>query len=305
MLYDETPVSRYYPGKEAASEYREGIYVGYRYFSTAKRPVRFPFGCGLSYTQFEYGNLAVTEQGVSFSVKNTGERDGDEIAQLYVSLPGAKIFRPALELKGFARVSLKAGETKKVQIPFDEYTFRYFNVQSSAWEIEGGTWEILVGASCEDIRLRATWQVRGTGKQNPYAKPVFDCYKACDLMDVSDEAFQALLGRRLSPHTWDRSKLLEENDTVRQLFYARNPIARLAYKILTAKVTKAIENGKPDLNLLFIYNIPFRGMVKMMGGMMTKDMAQDLLFMCNGHGFRGLGRLIRHMIRKPELKKEA
>lgn len=305
VLYDETPVSRYYPGKEAASEYREGIYVGYRYFCTAKRPVRFPFGYGLSYTQFEYGNLAVTEQGVSFSVKNTGERDGDEIAQLYVSLPGAKIFRPALELKGFARVSLKAGETQKIVIPFDEYTFRYFNVQSSAWEIEGGTWEILIAASCEDIRLRATWQVRGTGKQNPYAKPVFDCYKACDLMDVSDEAFQALLGRRLSAHTWDRSKPLEENDTIRQLFYAQNPIARLAYKILTRKVTKAIENGKPDLNLLFIYNVPFRGMAKLMNGMVTADMARDILFMCNGHGFRGLGRLIRHMIRKAELKKEA
>ncbi len=219
--------------------------------------------------------------------------------------PGRRSSGSALELKGFARVSLKAGETQKIVIPFDEYTFRYFNVQSNAFEIEGGTWEILVGASCEDIRLQATWQIKGTGKQNPYAKPVFDCYKACDLMDVSDEAFQALLGRRLSAHSWDRSKPLEENDTIRQLFYAKNPIARLAYKILTRRVTKAIENGKPDLNLLFIYNVPFRGMAKLMNGMVTADMARDILFMCNGHGFRGLGRLIRHMIRKPELKKEA
>ena len=293
ILYGETPVSRYYPGKEAASEYREGLYVGYRYFSTAKRPIRFPFGFGLSYTQFEYGSLAVTERGVSFSVKNVGGRDGDEIAQLYVSLPGAKIFRPVLELKGFSRVSLKAGESQKIEIPFDEYTFRYFNVQSNAWEIEGGTWEILVGASCEDIRLRATWQIRGTGKQNPYAKPAFDCYKTCDLADISDEAFQALLGRRLPAHTWDRSQPLADNDTVRQLCYAKNPIARLAYRLLTRKVVKAIGRGKPDLNLLFIYNIPFRGMAKMMGGMVTADMAQDILLMCNGHGFRGIGRLIR------------
>ena len=293
ILYGETPVSRYYPGKEAASEYREGLYVGYRYFSTAKRPIRFPFGFGLSYTQFEYGSLDVTERGVSFSVKNVGGRDGDEIAQLYVSLPGAKIFRPVLELKGFSRVSLKAGESQKIEIPFDEYTFRYFNVQSNAWEIEGGTWEILVGASCEDIRLRATWQIRGTGKQNPYAKPAFDCYKTCDLADISDEAFQALLGRRLPAHTWDRSQPLADNDTVRQLCYAKNPIARLAYRLLTRKVVKAIGRGKPDLNLLFIYNIPFRGMAKMMGGMVTADMAQDILLMCNGHGFRGIGRLIR------------
>ena len=303
VLYDETPVSRYYPGNEASSEYRESLYVGYRYFSTAKCPVRFPFGFGLSYSRFEYGSLAVTERGVSFTVKNVGERDGDEIAQLYVSLPGAKIFRPTRELKGFARISLKAGESQKIEISFDEYTFRYFNVQSNAWEIEGGTWEILVGASCEDIRLRATWQVRGTGKQNPYAKAVFDCYKTCDLTDVSDESFQALLGRRLPAHTWDRNQPLTFNDTVRQLFYAKNPIARLAYRILTGKVNKAIGWGKPDLNLLFIYNIPFRGMAKMMGGTVTADMAQDILLMCNGHGFRGIGRLIRDYFKRSKASK--
>ncbi len=301
IKYDDTPVSRYYPGEEATSEYREGIYVGYRYFSTAGKPVRFPFGFGLSYTTFEYASLAVSDSGVTFSVTNTGEREGDEIAQLYVSLPGARIFRPAMELKGFARIHLEAGETKKVEIPFDRYTFRYFNVQSNAYEIEGGTWDIMIGASCEDIRLRATWQVRGTGKQNPYANAAFDCYRKCDLMQVPDDAFRALLGRKLPPHTWNRSEPLGPNDTIRQMSYAKNPLARMLCRTMTKKVNRAIENGKPDLNLLFIYNIPFRGMGKMMGGMITAQMAEDLLFACNGHGFRGLGRLIRHYIRKPKL----
>ncbi len=304
LVYEDTPVSRYYPGKEASAEYREGLYVGYRYFSTAGKPVRFPFGFGLSYTAFEYSGLSVTEKGAVFSVANTGSRDGDEIVQLYVSLPGAKIFRPAMELKGFARVSLKAGETAKVEIPFDKYTFRYFNVQSGAFEEEGGTWEIMIGASCEDIRLRATLPVKGTGKQNPYARPVFDCYKNCSLDDVPDEAFQALLGRKPASPVWDRKALLEENDTVRQMSYAKNPLARMLCRILTRKVDRAIANGKPDLNLLFIYNIPFRGMGKMMGGMITADMADDLRFMCNGHGFRGIGRIIRHMARKPKLETE-
>lgn len=304
LAYEDTPVSRYYPGQEATSEYREGIYVGYRYFATARKPVRFPFGFGLSYTHFEYNNLSVSDTGVTFSVTNAGGRDGDEIVQLYVSLPGAKIFRPAIELKGFARISLKAGETQKVTISFDEYTFRYFNVVSNAYESEGGTYELLIGASCEDIRLRTTWQIRGTGKQNPYAGKAFDCYKNCELSDVPDESFQALLGRRIPEHQWNRSAPLSDNDTIRQLSYAKNPLARLAYRVLTKKVNKAIENGKPDLNLLFIYNIPFRGMSKMMGGMVTTDMAQDILFMCNGHGFRGVGRLIHHFLRKPSLGKE-
>ncbi len=302
LQYKDMPVSQYYPGTELTSEYREGIYVGYRYFETAKKPVRFPFGFGLSYTSFEYGSLNVTEVGVSFDVKNTGDRDGSEIAQLYVGLPGAKIFRPAMELKGFARVYLKAGESAKVNIPFDDYTFRYFNVQSGAFEVEGGQYDIMIGASCEDIRLRATLSIKGTGKQNPYAAPAFEPYKNCQLDNIPDTSFQALLARRIPDHTWTKNQPLGMNDTVRQLFYAKNPIARLGYKILTKKVDKAIAQGKPDLNMLFIYNIPFRGMAKMMNGMVTRDMAEDMVLMVNGHWHRGLGRLIRHFFNKPTLE---
>ena len=304
LAYGDTPVSRYYPGEEATSEYREGIYVGYRYFATAKKAVRFPFGFGMSYTRFEYSNLTISEKGVSFTVTNTGSYDGDEIAQMYIALPEAKIFRPAMELKGFARISLKQGETGKIEIPFDAYTFRYFNVQSNRFEEEGGTYEIMIGASSEDIRLRGTWQIRGTGKQNPYANPNLACYKSCDLAEIPDSAFQMLLGRKIPAHTWNKAAPLEENDTIQQLKYARNPLARLIYRILTKKVKKAIDKGKPDLNLLFIYNIPFRGMGKMMGGMVTADMSEDLLLMCNGHGFRGIGRLIGHYFRKPKLVPE-
>ncbi|MBR1584774.1 MAG: glycoside hydrolase family 3 C-terminal domain-containing protein [Clostridia bacterium] len=302
LEYKDMPVSQYYPGNEATSEYREGLYVGYRYFATAQKPVRFPFGFGLSYTRFEYGNLTVNEEGASFDLANVGETDGDEIAQLYVSLPGAKIFRPALELKGFARVSLKAGETKRVTIPFDAYTFRYFNAQSNDWEIEGGDYQILIGASSQDIRLRSTHAVKGTGKQNPYVNPALNCYKTGDVTNVSDDAFAALLGHTIQPKNWDRSKPLSMNDTVRQLCYAKNPVARLAYRVLTKKVNKAIENGKPDLNLLFIYNIPFRGMAKMLNGMVTMDMAKDILLIVNGHFFRGVGRLIHHFFHKPKLE---
>ena len=302
LEYGDMPVSQYYPGKETTSEYREGIYVGYRYFETAQKAVRFPFGFGLSYTSFEYNNLNVSESGVAFDITNTGDRDGSEIAQLYVGLPGAKIFRPAKELKGFVRVYLKAGETARVNIPFDDYSFRYFNVQSNAFEVEGGQYDIMIGASCQDIRLRATLPIKGTGKQNPYAAPAFDCYKKCELDSIPDSSFQALLARRIPDHTWTKNQPLGMNDTIRQLFYAKNPIARLGYKILTKKVDKAIAQGKPDLNMLFIYNMPFRGMGKMMNGMVTMDMAEDMLTMVNGHWHKGLGRLIKHFFNKPSLE---
>ncbi|MBQ7183077.1 MAG: glycoside hydrolase family 3 C-terminal domain-containing protein [Clostridia bacterium] len=305
LEYKDMPVSRYYPGTEATSEYREGLYVGYRYFTTAQKAVRFPFGFGLSYTTFEYSGLTVTDEGVSFDIENTGDRDGDEIAQMYVSLPGAKIFRPRMELKGFARVSLKAGEKKRVTIPFDDYTFRYFNVVSNAFEVEGGLYDILIGASSEDIRVRTTFTVKGTGKQNPYAKSEFDCYRAADVMDVGDDAFGKLLGRKIPAHSWVKAEPLGLNDTVRQMKYAKNPVARLGYKILTGKVEKAIEKGKPDLNLLFIYNIPFRGMAKMMNGMVSMDMAEDITTMVNGHWHKGLFRLLKHFFRRPKMETKA
>ncbi|MER2025523.1 MAG: glycoside hydrolase family 3 C-terminal domain-containing protein, partial [Eubacteriales bacterium] len=128
MVCQDVPSFPYYPAKERNSEYREAIYVGYRYFDTFEKAVRYPFGFGLSYTTFEYSDLKVTDEGAVFTVKNTGEVDGSEVAQLYIGLPDSRILRAKKELKGFTKVFLAAGESGEVTIPFDKYTFRYWNV---------------------------------------------------------------------------------------------------------------------------------------------------------------------------------
>ena len=309
LEYADMPASRYYPGEEATAEYREGLYVGYRYFATAKKPVRFPFGHGLSYTTFAYSDLAVTEKGASFMLKNTGKRDGDEVVQLYVSLPGAKVFRPAMELKGFTRVHLVAGEKREVTIPFDAYTFRYFNVRTGQWEVEPGAYQILIAASSEDIRLRGCISIAGTDApaplngMNPAKAALLDCYRTGDVSNVPDASFAALLGRPIPPHGWDKNAPLTMNDTVRQMVYAKNPLCRLVAKVLGKLIDNALKQGKPDLNLLFIYNIPFRGMAKMMGGMMSMAMAEDICFIANGHFFWGIGRLVKHFFTRPKIAK--
>ena len=117
LRYEDMPVSAYYPGLQYSAEYREGLYVGYRYFETVGREVLFPFGFGLSYTTFEYSDLAVTEQQVSLTLKNTGEMAGAEVVQVYIGCPDGKVFRPAKELKGFAKVYLEPGENRTVTIP--------------------------------------------------------------------------------------------------------------------------------------------------------------------------------------------
>ena len=303
VAYADMPVSKYYPGEEATSEYREGLFVGYRYFTTAQKPVRFPFGHGLSYTTFQYSNLTVDENGATFTLKNTGDRAGDEVVQLYVSLPGSKMIRPAMELKGFARVHLEAGEEKNVTIPFDGYTFRYFNTQTNRFEVEAGVYELLIAASSEDIRLRGSIDIKGTNAPELYVNLPLDCYRKADVHSVPDTAFEALLGRPIPPHKWDRTKELGMNDAIRQMSYAKNPVCRLLAKLLGSMIDGAVKKGKPDLNLLFIYNMPFRGMAKMMGGMVTMAMAEDIRFIANGHFFRGAGRLIKHFFNRPSITK--
>ena len=204
VSYEDTPAFKYYPAKERTSEYREGLYIGYRYFDTAHVPVKYPFGYGLSYTTFEYTDLKVNAEGATFKITNTGKCDGAEIAQLYISLPGAEVFRPEKELKGFAKVFLKAGETKSVNIAFNDMTFRYWNVKDEAWAVEGGIYKVLVGSSSADIRLAADMSVAGVGSGNPYDRKKVPAYYSGDITRVPDGQFETILGRPIPDGSWTR-----------------------------------------------------------------------------------------------------
>ena len=290
MVYEDIPSSAYYPAKERNSDYREAMYVGYRYFDTYKKAVRYPFGFGLSYTTFAYSDLKVTEDGVTFTITNTGSRDGAEIAQLYVGLPGSKILRAAKELKGFTKVFLKAGESKTVTIPFDKYTFRYWNVKKNGWAVEGGTYAISVGSSVEDICLTGTLDVAGDAAPAPYDEAKLAAYREGKLKEIPDEAFAELLGGPIPDGSWTSD--LTENDAICQLVNAKSGLARFVYKQLEKKKQAADAAGKPDLNVLFIYNMPFRAIGKMTGGAVDKKMVDGMVEMVNGHFFGGLGKVI-------------
>ena len=300
MTYEDLPVSHYYPGAQKTSEYRENLFVGYRYTETADCPVTFPFGHGLSYTTFTYDNLKADRDEVTFEITNAGTVDGDEVAQVYVSFPDSKIMRPARELKGFARVSLKAGETRQVTVRLDDKAFRYFNVGTNSWEIESGTYEILVGASVRDIRLKAAVEIQGTDAEIPETAKA-DFLTVGELSGVPDAAFSALIGRDIPESSYGETFSI--NDPLDQLGRAKNPIARLVFRVMDSRRKKSLAAGKPDLNILFMFNMPFRGTAKMTGGMITMKMADAIVFMVNGHWHRGLGRLIGRFFRKMKLSK--
>lgn len=316
MKHEDTPAFSYFPGKERTAEYREGLYIGYRYYDTVKVPVRYPFGYGLSYTTFEYSDIKVQNDRVTFQIENTGEYDGAEIAQLYVGLPESKIFRPLKELKGFSKVFLKAGEKKTVEIPFDDKTFRYWNINTGKWEIEGGTYRIMVGANVEEIRLEDNLEIVGTTEDYPYTREAYPSYYSGKIHEVSDVEFETLLGRKIPEANWGGK--LELNDTVSQMYYAKSGLARIVCRCLTAMKKKSEAKGTPNLNILFIYNIPFRAIAKMTEGMVSMEMAEGMVEIVNGKFFRGVKKVMKEFFknrrenkkyeafleRKPEMSSE-
>lgn len=289
----DNPSYPYFPSRERTAEYREGLYIGYRYYDTAGVPVRYPFGYGLSYTTFTYSDIHADKDSVTFTVTNTGSRDGAEVAQVYVSCRNGRIFRPDKELKGFAKVFLKAGESQTVTVALDDKAFRYFNVKTNRWETETADYEIRVGASAADIRLTACVHVDGTDAPVPYG--ALPSYESGKIGSVSDAEYEALLGRPIPDGHW--SGELTRNDAICQLYYAKSGVARLVCKVMTGLKNRAEAKGKPDLNILFLCNMPFRALGKMSGGMVSDKMVDDIVFLVNGHFWRGLGRIIADFFR--------
>ena len=304
ITYEDTPNCNYFPGRELTAEYRESIFVGYRYYLSTQKPVCFPFGYGLSYTTFQYSDLSVSDQEVTFTLTNTGDRAGAEVAQLYVALPESKIFRAARELKGFAKVFLQPGESRQVTIPLDDKAFRYFNVKTNRWEVESGRYQLMVAASAEDVRLTGEVEVKGTDAPIPYDRDELSCYFSAQVENVPDGQFEALLGRPIPQSKWDRSAPLGMNDSLLQMSYAKGLVARFAAGRLAAIQRSSEAKGAPNLNVLFIHNMPFRGLAKMSNGLASTEMAASVLDICNGHFFRGLGKVIGGFFANGKLRKE-
>ena len=293
LTYADVPSAADFATRRKTVEYREGLYIGYRYFTTAEKAVRFPFGYGMSYTTFAYSDMAADEQGVSLTVTNTGSVAGTEIVQLYVAKKNSELFRPAKELKGFARVTLAPGEKQRITIMLDDKAFRFWNVKANRWEIEGGEYELLVGASVEDIRLCEKISVHGTATVHPYEDRDLDCYYKGDVLHVSDADFEKLLGH---PIPKGKTKI-DRNLTLGELNHARSPLGWLVWLVLTILLDVSYKRGKPDLNILFQYNMPLRALAKMTNGAISMGMVDGIVMELQGFWILGLVRVIYEAIK--------
>ena len=293
LAYADVPSAADFATRRKTVEYREGLYIGYRYFTTAEKAVRFPFGYGMSYTTFAYSDMAADEQGVSLTVTNTGSVAGTEIVQLYTAKKNSELFRPAKELKGFARVTLAPGEKQRITIMLDDKAFRFWNVKANRWEIEGGEYELLVGASVADIRLCEKISVHGTATVHPYEDRDLDCYYKGDVLHVSDADFEKLLGH---PIPNGKTKI-DRNLTLGELNHARSPLGWLVWLVLTILLDASYKRGKPDLNILFQYNMPLRALAKMTNGAISMGMVDGIVMELQGFWILGLVRVIYEAIK--------
>ena len=284
----DTPAKDNFAGAGRTVQYREGLYVGYRYYQTAGVPVAFPFGYGLSYTSFAYSELKADARSVTLTVTNTGSRAGAEIVQVYAAKPDAQIFRPAQELKAFTKVWLEAGESKTVTLPLDDKAFRYWNTKTDSWEIEGGTYELRVGASSADIRLTAAVEVNGTSAPNPYAGKALPHYTSGKVQRVPDDEWETLLGRPIPADTVK----IDRNMTLGELNHSRSPLCWLVWAVLTMMLNASYKRGKPNLNVMFQYNMPLRALAKMTSGAISMGMVDGIVLEAKGFWVIGLLKVI-------------
>ena len=281
MCYNCTPAKNNFPGNPATVEYRESVYIGYRYYEKIGRQVRYPFGFGLSYTTFEYSDikLSKTEMNdtdtleVSFKVKNTGDVPGYEIAQLYVADKESTIYRPEKELKGFKKIWLNPGEQKEITVGLSKRAFAFYNVNINDWCVESGEFDILVGASSADIRLSATVNVTAPAADIPDYSAVAPLYYTGEVQNMPADQFVAVLGRELPATDYDKNRKLGIQDTFESCSHTKN--GKRFYKLLTTVIPAGFAQA-------IALQTPFRDFISMSGGVMSEDMANGLVMWISG-----------------------
>ena len=275
--------------------------MGYRYFDTVGKEVLFPFGYGLSYTSFDYSGMMLSKSDIdadepmtmSVTVKNTGSAAGHEVVQLYVHDVESAVYRPAHELKGFEKVFLEPGESREVVFTLDRRSFAFYDVQSREWQVEPGNFEVQIGSSSRDIRLRVQCSVRSSYRPDAErADPVEYARPAARDFTVSDASFAALLGRHITPTEPLRpfhinSTLGEVKDTA---------IGGLVYRQALKEAIKKSGDDLDESSLRMIdamvREMPLRGIVLFSGGQFGYGLVEGVIHMLNGKYAGGLLRML-------------
>ena len=299
-------VSKYFPMGPRTCEYRESVYVGYRYFDKANKAVRYPFGYGLSYTKFEYSDIRLssdsitegTDLSVSCKIKNVGDVAGAEVVQLYVSDVESTIYRPVKELKGFKKVYLEAGEEKEVTFTLDSRAFAYYNVLISDWHIESGEFRIMIGASSRDIKLTASVNVTSLNPDAPVPDYRENAPYYYDLKgdEIPTEQFEAVYGDKMPDNSPFRKGELTACNSVGQC--AVSPWGKFIHgmAMFGARIIASTAEN-PEMITNSVKDMPLRAATAMTGGLVPEMSLIGLVDMVNGRK-GGLRKFLRGFSKK-------
>ena len=292
LCYDDVP-SRDTFGKKT-THYKEGLYAGYRYYDTAGKAVRFPFGYGLSYTQFAYSDLKIEGRTVSATVTNTGSIAGAEVVQLYVAPPQNGLYRPSKELKGFAKVSLQPGESQTVHFELNDRSFAIWC--DGCWKVPMGSYEICVGASVADIRLHAALTVDGVSLAVPdWQKGSW--YETLQGLPT-DAEFESLCGSALQSDPEPKKGAFTMEHSTMELKDISAVMMQM-FKGTEATIAKSF-GGKADYSdptfkmmVMSGADAPLRAAVLSSCGMFPANLAEGMLAIANGHPLQGIKKMVK------------
>ena len=283
LRIEDTPCYKNYPGTEVSVEYQEAIFVGYRYYDTNNVQVLYPFGYGMSYTQFEYSNLHIEQKEdimVSFTIKNIGDVKGKEIAQIYISQEEPTIFKAQKELKAFEKVELNPGEEKEITISFSNKDFEYYNVENKKWEVEPGKYNIMIGKSSRNIVLEQKINIESNDK--PTKKIYAETYKKGDIQKVTDSEFEQLLGQKIPKRYLDKEDISEES-TLEQI--RNTKVGKIIYENQINKMNELLkkQNVNKATKVMMDLQKPLKKFYEKKSSNYTKEMVEQLIYIAKNN----------------------
>ncbi len=293
---EDTPSYKYF-GTDCDIEYRESIFVGYRYYSTFKKRNAFPFGHGLSYTNFSYFNAAIEQEGVItsnvnmqssqkpkvvFKLKNTGKIPGKEVCQVYIKTPEVNFMRSEIELMGFKKVALEPGEEKTVSITLNENAFKIWSCEKHEFITVAGEYQVFIGSSSEDIRLALRLQVEGEVPDLNQRETLPDYFKSeGNTFEISREQFQLLYDRPLSDFSHPKPGSFTVYSGMRQLA-EKSVRAKILYRLVMALLPLTFKGKKKDdpevqMCLKTFEDCPVEMVVSQSGGLIKPSLINKIL----------------------------
>ena len=288
LALEDTPCHGFF-GNSGNVEYRESVYVGYRYYDKARKEVAYPFGHGLSYTDFAYTELALSAPELAdgarltarVTVKNTGALAGKEVVQLYVAPPADGMFRPVRELRAYAKVELAPGESKTVELTLDRRAFAYYDAHAGDWRVDSGTYTIEAGSSSRDIRLARTVTVQGEAPNTALNERVPAYHDPAGQWPASREQFEAVLGHPVPPARSVRPFTV--NSTLGEI--QTTPAGMAFVQQARDNMTQMMGGGEDDFSKMIdamLEDMPLRQLAMLSGGAMTPAVLDGLVAMLNG-----------------------